>query len=58
MGQEIPNPTDSLVNQARDRTSMANFRTQLALDRTTLAWVRTTHPREHAEVFQRNFFGH
>ncbi|MBV8267557.1 MAG: DUF202 domain-containing protein [Planctomycetaceae bacterium] len=42
MGQEIPNPTDSLVNQARDRTSMANFRTQLALDRTTLAWVRTT----------------
>jgi putative membrane protein len=42
MGQEIPNPTDSRVNLARDRTGMANFRTQLALDRTTLAWVKTT----------------
>jgi very-short-patch-repair endonuclease len=32
MGQEIPNPTDSRVNLARNRTSMASYRTQLALD--------------------------
>jgi hypothetical protein len=22
------------------------------------SWIASAHPREHAEVFQRNFFGH